>query len=220
MMKDSMTIYKKTRAIAACLLMFLIIPAFSGCIVVIPSDWGSAGTDKEDGIYINGELVDILVPESGSYFYNQLTEAEKTIYTAALNALETGVCEFSIAGVDCDEYSDGCARSIKALLRERPEFFWIDGGSKINVYQIVGSPTGELTVTLSTHKYWDGKDIQSAASELEEVTDAIIQQANEYPDPYEKAKFVTKWLAEHVEYDKESVEKSFEINYKQACIIK
>ena len=200
-----MLINKKTRAVAACLLMLLITPIFSGCALLFPSDFGSVSSDREEGLYINGQLFDMDVPSNGSYYYNQLTETEKTIYTAALNALTEGVSIFELVDVNCDEFSEGCELSVEALVRDHPEFFWIDGGFKISAYQIVGNATGNLTVTLTTHKYWDEKDIQAAVNEIAEVTDAIICQANEYSDPYEKVKFVNKWLAEHVEYDIESL---------------
>lgn len=190
-----MILNKKTRAIASCLLIVLILPIFAGCVISAPEE------ETEEGLYISGEGIDLTVPESGSYFYAQLNDAEKMIYASSLAALEMGENEFELAGVDCDEYEAACQRATKALLRDHPEYFWLDGGYRMKTTKVAGEDEGTLRVTLTTHAYWSAKDLSSARKELDVAVSELIAAANEFSDPYEKVKFVNDWLSDNVEYD-------------------
>ena len=189
---------KKTRAYAACLLIVLILPAFVGCVVSLPVE------ETEGGLYINGESVDMTVPESVSYFYDQLTDAERQIYNASVAALERGACEFELVGVDCDEYGAACQRAIEALLRDHPEFFWIDGGCQIKTTKVSGQSEGTIQIVLTSHSYWKKRDLSVARKELEDAAIELIAAANVFTEPYDKVKFVNDWLADNVEYDDDS----------------
>lgn len=199
-----MNINKKTRAVAACLLMMLLISTVPGCVIVAPPELSSVISGMEEGLYINGESVDVPVPEHGSYFYNQLTEAQKRMYSASVYVLEEGENTYELVGVNCDEYAKGCKGAVEALLRDRPDLFWIDGGTKITSTTLGGDSDGTIKIMLRTHDYWEKKDLSAAKRELEEAVLDLITQASVYTDDYEKAKFVNDWLAQNVEYDYDS----------------
>lgn len=195
---------KKTRALAACLLVLLILPSLGGCVIQIPPDITSVIPVRDDGLYINGERFDLTVPDSGSYFYDQLTDSQKTMYTSSLTALGAGYNVYELVGVDCDEYAEGCKRSTEALLRDHPEFFWIDGGNQVKSTIFAGKSVGTVEITLSKHTYWDREDISAAKKEFESAVSELIEKANSYDTPYEKVKFLNDWLAENIEYDFDS----------------
>ena len=146
------------------------------------------------------------VQETGSYFYDQLTDSEKTMYTASLIALQSGNNVYELVGVDCDEYVDGCKRSTEALLRDHPEIFWIDGGNRVRSTWLEENTVGSVEITLSIHRYWEGKDIQRAQEELDLAVSELLTETDAFDTPYEKAKFLNGWLAEHIEYDRDSLD--------------
>lgn len=199
-----MKLNKKTSAICACLVVVLILITFSGCERQISSDDPSAIMNREEGLYINGVLVDMTVPSAGSHFYDQLTDAQKTIYTAALISLEAGYNVFELVGVKCDEYSDGCNRATEALLRDHPEFFWLDGGNQIRSTLPGADNVGSVEITLSMHSYWNNHALSKARLELNEALSELTAEVDRIEEPYEKIKFLNTWLAENVEYDRES----------------
>ena len=199
-----MTINKKTRAFAACLLILLLLPMLSACEIDFPSELTSMIPSKKNGLYVNGNWQEMSVPERGEYFYDQLTDVQKTIYSASVRTLESGANAFELVGVNCNEYAEGCKRAIEALLRDHPEFFWIDGGHQIKSTTVGGNAEGTVEIVLNTHAYWDGRDLSAARHELEEAVLELLEQANACADDYEKVKFLNDWLAENVEYDYES----------------
>ena len=201
-----MTINKKTRAIAACLVVILILTYLSGCDTSTSTDNPPNAVDRKDGLYINGLYVDMSVQETGSYFYDQLTDSEKTMYTASLIALQSGNNVYELVGVDCDEYVDGCKRSTEALLRDHPEIFWIDGGNRVRSTWLEENTVGSVEITLSIQRYWEGKDIQRAQEELDLAVSELLTETDAFDTPYEKAKFLNGWLAEHIEYDRDSLD--------------
>lgn len=192
-----MLINKKTRAFAACLLAVLILPVLTACVI-------SPSTDIEPGLNISGKRVDMTVPESGSYFYNQLTDIEKAIYVASVTSLETSSNVFELRSVNCSEYSDACKRAVNAVLRDHPEFFWLDGGYQIKSTRFGKNSDGNIEITLTSHPYWADKNIDAAYDELTDAVAELAVQVNSFTDPYDKVKFLNDWLAENVEYDFDS----------------
>lgn len=201
-----MTINKKTRALTACLIVMFFLVSLLGCDATTSTEDPRDIVDREDGLYINGIYVDMVVPSTGLYFYDQLTDSEKTMYTASLIAIEAGSNVYEIVGVDCDEYAEGCKRSTEALLRDHPEIFWLDGGNSVRSNRLEKNTSGSVEITLSLYSYWEGKDISNAQNELEIAVSELIAQADSYADPYEKARFLNDWLAENIEYDRDFFE--------------
>ncbi len=200
----SMTINKKTRVFAACLIVILVLPVLSGCKMPLSSDVPATVITGEDGLYINGVRVDMTVPSTGSYFYNQLTDSQKTIYTASLIAIEAEQNVFELVGVDCDEYANGCKRATEALLRDHPEIFWLDGGNKIRSTVLGVNNKGTVEITLGFHAYWEKNDIAKARRELDEALSELTALVDNIEEPYEKVKFLNGWLAQNVDYDRAS----------------
>lgn len=190
---------KNSRPMLACLLIVIVLPTFCGCVYSIPED------ETTNGLYISGSAADLCVPETLSYFYDQLTDIEKSVYIASVAALESGVCEFEFVGVNCDQYSVACKRAVEALLRDHPEFFWIDGGYQIESTNITGQNDGSTRIILTDHSFWQKRDISAARKMLEYAVAELIVAANQFNDPYDKVKFVNDWLAENVEYDEKSL---------------
>ncbi len=199
-----MTLNKKTRAIAACLIVMLIIPVLSGCKMPISSDVPTAAINRDDGLYINGNRVDMTVPSTGSYFYEQLSDVQKTMYMASLIAIESEENVYELVGVNCDEYAEGCKRATEALLRDHPEIFWLDGGNQIRSTVLGANNKGTVEITLGIHSYWEKNDIAEARRELDEALSELTAMIDQIAEPYEKVKFLNDWLAENVEYDRES----------------
>ena len=199
-----MLINKKTRAFATCLLIVQLILLCCGCDVGASDELPSDFSGQSEGLYIGGSSAVLEVPDEGMYYYSQLNDVQKAIYSASLTALESESHVFELVGIDCTEYAGECKRAIEALLRDHPEFFWLDGGYQVKSMTMGSDSYGSIEITLKLHSYWENRDFISAKEKVESVVDSIVDQADDFDNDFDKVLFVNDWIVGNLDYDFES----------------
>lgn len=201
---------KKARVLfVSCVLLVLSSTVLTGCSFLGISELtGISGqiAGFPDGLYIDDKKTDIIEPERESEAFNNLSKDEQKIYLSAYTALCGMNNEFVIMNVDYDHYLTVYGTALAALLKDFPEYFWLNGYVEANAEFQTGSSMGNVAISLGVYDYWKENDVQQAAAELDAEVKRIAEAARAYPTDFERVKYVHDTIILGVEYDVASLE--------------
>ncbi len=205
-----MTANKKARVLlVSCVLLVLSATVLSGCSLLgLPEFTGMSGQIEAfpEGLYINNVKTDIIEPERKSEGFKDLSKDEQMIYMSAYTALCGMNNEFKLMNVDYDYYLTVYGTALAVLLKDYPEFFWLNGYVEANAEFQIGSSMGNVAISLGVYDYWKENDINQAVAELDAEVEKIAEAARAYPTDFERVKYVHDTIITSVEYDVASLE--------------
>ena len=135
------------------------------------------------------ELTVTVEEVEGDFYYQQLSEAEQTVYRELLQGVQDmEECVLLHAGRD-----DQPAKVYEYLLYDRPELFWCDGSSRMTVYDSYTEFYPGYTCTAQVREQRQA-EIDAAAEECISGTDAGASE-------YERIKYVFEYIVNTVDYD-------------------
>ncbi|MBR3134065.1 MAG: hypothetical protein IKG56_01215 [Clostridia bacterium] len=149
------------------------------------------------------------------YFYNQLGDKEKAMYTQIINNVDSfkrGNERIAI-GSSTDESDADFQSCWDAFSMDRPEVFYVDT-------QKVSLVTSSSSSFLGPTKYefylqpqdgrsyylncWSTEEqVQNAINQVEGVANSIISMTSNYTSRYDKVKFIHDYLIENADYDRD-----------------
>lgn len=194
---------KKTGCLGGCMKYILgLVAVIALCIyfvdVDIDSDIKGGGTASVD-----------VTEDTYCAYYPLLTDTEKVMYDALLEAVRNGKLECRIDNVDYDVYVEGFGRAAVALTYDHPELFWIQGSSTCRGSQGFGGSGGYVEITLECYDYWQYTiNPEKYVTALNNEVERVAGLAAGYATDYEKAKFVHDYLVTSAEYDHEALAES------------
>ena len=126
---------------------------------------------------------------AGDFYYQQLSEAEQTVYREILQGV-TGMEE--TIRIHAGKQDDA-GRIYEYLLYDRPELFWCDGTSRMTIYEDYTEMSPGYTCTASE------KDARQAQIDVavQECMAGIGADASDY----EKIRYVYEYIVNTVDYD-------------------
>ncbi len=135
--------------------------------------------------------------------YDQLNDLEKVFYNDLYEAIKAGKLTFEKSGINYSEYRDAFKNSVTALFYDHPEFFWINGGAKLNCKgTALNQNTDTLVVTIECYDYWNYViSPDKYVDELNQKVKELAEKAKKYGTDYERVKFVHDYLVTNVQYD-------------------
>lgn len=211
---------KKTRAlVATCLLTILILPLLAGCSLEELTGITAFIPEKQAGFYVGGEKIELELDRNSGGFYNDLTEDQKKIYTAAVAAIESGKNSFICAGIDYAYYLETYGDALTALLYDHPEYFWISGEAVASAEYIEGTNYGNVKVELSIYDYWWEANLFAAQEAFDKAVNDILNEASALDSDYEKVKLVHDMIIKNTAYDYESYEAGSNIDAESDAIV-
>ncbi len=148
--------------------------------------------------------IEALPPEN-RFYYNQLNETEKDIYTALFETAQSGNLKCGLSGVDRDRYIPMIDRAVQALAYDCPEFFWLGGGWQLNGLRGADG----VTVTLTPYAFWEYvSKPQKYIDTFEKAVNAVVEKARTYKTVYEQVEFVHDYIAHNTYYDYDRLEEA------------
>lgn len=162
-----------------------------------------------DNVQINSTL------PSGNYFYNQLTNTEKSIYNAASGKLTGGSTSFSFQGPS--NASAAISQAISAVILTKPaKMDWMDprGGWSGKGRYSGGSVS--WTVTVKKSKYYSSSLESKAKSQIKTLAKKAQEYTiKNYPNApaYGIVKYFDKWICENNYYNYVGVNGPYEDGY-------
>ncbi len=135
--------------------------------------------------------------------YDQLNDFEKGFYNDLYETVKSGKLTFEKSGVNYSEYRDAFSKAVNALFYDHPEFFWINGGAKMNCKGVaLDTNSDTVVVTLGCYDYWNYViKPEKYIDELNQKVQELANEAKKYSTDYERVKFVHDYLVTNVEYD-------------------
>ena len=138
------------------------------------------------------ELTVTVEEVEGDFYYQQLGEAEQTVYRELLQGVQDmEECVLLHAGRD-----DQPAKVYEYLLYDRSELFWCDGSSRMTVYDSYTEFYPGYTCTA------DIRDQRQA--EIYAAVEACIGGADAGAPEYDRIKYVFEYIVNTVDYDEDA----------------
>lgn len=138
------------------------------------------------------ELTVTVEEVEGDFYYQQLSEAEQTVYRELLQGVQDmEECVLLHAGRD-----DQPAKVYEYLLYDRSELFWCDGSSRMTVYDSYTEFYPGYTCTA------DIRDQRQA--EIDAAVEACIGGADAGAPEYDRIKYVFEYIVNTVDYDEDA----------------
>ena len=178
--------------------------------------------------------------EALRYYYNQLEEPEKIMYTAILenkDALKSGTKSIkfpssisdSIKEAGGNEDSNYFQSAWDAVTLDNLDFFYVDTNNlsiSTKTTSIFSYKSYDFTLEPQKGKNYykssfaNEAQIDEAIEEIEKITDEIVAEAS--GSRYQQVKYVHDWIVDNVTYDNESLENNDNIygtfiNKKVVC---
>lgn len=174
---------------------------------------------------------------NNKYYYNQLDEKSKIIYTYFENNIEnmksgsyTIKLPNSLSKIeDTEELNKYFQSAVDALMMDRVDLFYIDISKislTIKTLTYGADISRQLYITPNNNENYlddyfsDKEKIDNVLNSINNVTQNII--SNAYGNQYEQVKFVHNWLIDNLEYDSNPDSNSYNIygaliNKKAVC---
>lgn len=135
------------------------------------------------------ELTVTVEEVEGDFYYQQLSEADQTVYRELLQGVQgMKECILLHAGRD-----DQPARVYEYLLYDRPELFWCDGSSRMTVYDSYTEFYPGYTCTAQVR--------EQRQAEIDAAAEACISGTDAGASEYERIKYVFEYIVNTVDYD-------------------
>ena len=135
------------------------------------------------------ELTVTVEEVEGDFYYQQLSEADQTVYRELLQGVQgMQECILLHAGRD-----DQPARVYEYLLYDRPELFWCDGSSRMTVYDSYTEFYPGYTCTAQVR--------EQRQAEIDAAAEACISGTDAGASEYERIKYVFEYIVNTVDYD-------------------
>ena len=132
----------------------------------------------------------------------QLSKNESVIYDSLFKQIQSGKTECVVYNISRKDYEQSLKKVIEAVLGDHPEFFWLNGGAKINASYYTQSSRSTVNVSLSCLDELSNNAVRQAYTAAVEMKIAeITEQANAFSTDYEKALFVHDLIIENTDYD-------------------
>ncbi len=213
---------KKEKGISLILLILIIVMLFAGCIYIASMSAQKANAEKINyETYYNDEYED-TENEALRYYYNQLEEPAKIMYTTILeneDALKSGIKEIkfptsvgdSVKNLGGDENSNYFQSAWDALTLDNLNLFYVDTNNlsiSTKTTTLLSYKSYEYTLGPQTgKKYYNSsfnteEDINEAFTKIDEVVNEILSKAK--GTRYQKILYVHDWLVDNVEYDNDN----------------
>lgn len=189
------------------MVLVLLLLNCTSCLTFQFSGIGDGGLPPaSSGCYLDGKKVEMKTPERESWSYKNMSEEEKTVYSAAYTALSEGYNVFVLKNVDYQKILEVYGSALTAVLYDYPEFFWLSGFVKANAEYQTGSTNGNVTLTLGIYDHWNDNNLPDARKAFNEKLDALLKDAKEVGDYYGRVKYVHDAIIDMTAYDQETYE--------------
>lgn len=147
-------------------------------------------------------------PENG-FYYAQLNDTEKTVYSALLETAKNGDLKCSLSNVDYETYATATTRAAYALAYDHPELFWISGGWQSSGTRGIGDDADTITIKLLPYAFWNYvSNPQKYIDTFESTVDAIVAQAKTYNGVFAQVEFVHDYITSNCYYDYDRLEEA------------
>lgn len=143
-------------------------------------------------------------PESGEWFYSQLSAADQEAY----DAIQSQVDELMLSSMDPSSVSfkptakDPTDAAIFAFFRDHPEYFWIDA-SKL-VWDVSSDGQWQLGTKVSGESFFfEGFDVDTLADVRAQFNNQVQAIITEMPSGEQVAqlRYLNNWIAQHNVYN-------------------
>lgn len=181
--------------------LLLVISLLCGCISLLEVSQQFGNSFQSDAVLAQVPYIDPLIQtpfgvRQSTFYYDQLsTDAERTVYRAALeHFISDDTDSFYLKG----SYSaTQVANALRAVQYDYPQLLCAPWGQKCSYYT---SSSGEA---LGIELYYSSQPAERAAArrELAQAASSILAQAAAYPDPYEREVFLYETLIQSTGYD-------------------
>lgn len=163
---------------------------------------------KVAGVYDGGEAMD----QSGlGYSGSRLSEAEQGVYLQLLAGIESLEPTFPVFDATAEDIDP----AYKALMRDHPELFWVDG-SCVYTYSTVGS-----VVTVEPTYTTPAEEVAGLRATVEAEADAVLAGIPEDADAYEVARAAYEYVVGRTDYalgsDQNQNILSVFVNHRSVC---
>ena len=129
----------------------------------------------------------------GLFHFDQLTDAEKRVYTEILWAVTAYVNDVQVSTLNNETVS----KCFQCVLNDHPEIFYVDGYRYTNYYAgdelVKIGISGTYTMTRENAKKYRNR--------IDACVDQIMEEVPASADEYEKTKFLYEYIITQTEYD-------------------
>lgn len=151
------------------------------------------------------------VAESGEYLYTQLSADEQAVYNSILNQIdELKIDDKDPSGVEIivpQNASPNMEKVLFAILRDHPEFFWIDFSKLVweqNKNDSQGNPIYNLSCkVLGETFFYEGFTIDNLQSYIDDLNAKVseIKSSISQSDDVSKLKEINNWISKNNVYN-------------------
>lgn len=146
------------------------------------------------------------------YYYQQLTEEERTAYKEIAQGVKENVEEIYVHAADADRTNS----IFQYVLKDFPEIFWCDGTTKSTSYE------GEESYTVLKPLYiYDKNEKEQKKKEIESAVESCLNGIEAQSSDYSKILYVYEYIVKTVDYDSEAADNqniySVFVNKKSVC---
>ena len=130
----------------------------------------------------------------GRFYYEQLSEEDKTVYRELYQGIIEGAEEICVHSTSPEEAN----AILEPIIFDFPEIFWIDGGANATTYGQEGKE-GSYTIVEPTYVY-TGEKREQMQQEIDKVIEEILESVPAEYDEYGKIKYIYEYLINMVDY--------------------
>ncbi len=151
-----------------------------------------SGTDAPEGLTEEKKLL-LREEQADSYAYQQLSEAERTVYIEILWALVEFQENITLSTLDQEEIS----RIFQCVLNDHPEIFYVEG------YTYTKYTLGDILKKITfAGTYREGQEeIAARQAQIDDYVSRCLAGLPAGADEYETVKYIYEYLIGHTEYD-------------------
>lgn len=140
------------------------------------------------------EFMELLkTRQLGNFYYEQLDNAEKTVYAEILNVLLNFESDVTLSCLE----SSMIEKVFQYVLNDHPEIFYVEGYTYTR-YTLAGQVK---KITFSGTYHMDEEQVKENGEKIDRYAETCLSGIREDMDDYEKVKYIYEYIIEKTEYD-------------------